>query len=427
MPSVSDFLQRQWGREPILVPDRHAAFGPQLADPTLASAAGVVAAHSGPVLLSRLGPRGVFEEATFEPERWEAQLDEGFSIGLVDVQTWLAVARDWCARLVDELGLPRGAARAIVFISGDGCGRPKHIDSREVFVIQLYGAKRWVIAPNREVAHASEAYHPPQEPHPDLLRCGMRKSDLSWPGEAREVVLRPGTALYMPRGYWHSTEAIGRSISLSIGLERVMWLDLLPEAWRSRLIADERWRASAFGGRATGGLRKLAEETLSRLLADLGSRPEATAAELLDGLATWSREALLEHSRYSARDEGWSLPAEAASPEQGVRQWVDSRWAPPLVSAVTRAGFVASERPPEFGTFHLAGLTVRDDPDALQLHFADDLGHSVAVALSARDDDTPRFDATRLFNLSYGDGATAPDVAAALTADVVRRLREAEG
>ena len=217
---LPEFLQNAWDRTPVI---RSAAdvFQDLLADGALQDFGGAIASHGDlPILTTRLGDDGFFEEGVCDRGAWTQQLAEGWSHGLLDVQLWSSAARAWCHALAADLGLPVEGARAVLFVTDAPHGRPKHFDERQVFVVQLAGAKRWWLAENTAVSKPRHGYHPPASPHPELLAAGQPHVDLTWPpGPTTETLLSPGDVLYCPRGWWHRTLAEGRSISLSVGLE----------------------------------------------------------------------------------------------------------------------------------------------------------------------------------------------------------------
>ena len=122
-------------------------------------------------------------------------------------RTWEPVA-DFSAALSGELGHP---VQANAYITPpQNRGFDDHYDVHDVFVLQIEGTKRWVL-------------HEPV--HPDPLRDQPwtdRRSAVAEAakGEAHlDVVLEPGDALYLPRGWLHAAQAQGAvSIHLTLGI-----------------------------------------------------------------------------------------------------------------------------------------------------------------------------------------------------------------
>jgi ribosomal protein L16 Arg81 hydroxylase len=114
-------------------------------------------------------------------------------------------------------------------------GFATHYDTHDVFVLQVDGRKRWRISE-------------PVLPEP-LERQG-------WGGRADEVaavaageptldvVLTPGDALYLPRGWLHAAEALGeRSLHLTVGVKAFTRYALV-EALLDLAAEDQRLRAT---------------------------------------------------------------------------------------------------------------------------------------------------------------------------------------
>jgi hypothetical protein len=118
---------------------------------------------------------------------------------------------DFAGQLAADLGHPTQVNAYITPPSSRGFS--PHYDVHDVFVLQVAGAKHWTI-------------HDPVLPDP------LRSQP--WTDRAAEVaaaaqrppvidtVLRPGDALYLPRGYLHSAVALGEiSAHLTVGVHPV--------------------------------------------------------------------------------------------------------------------------------------------------------------------------------------------------------------
>ncbi|MGH4019380.1 MAG: cupin domain-containing protein, partial [Pseudonocardiaceae bacterium] len=126
-------------------------------------------------------------------------------------RTWPPVI-DFVTRLGAELGHP---VQANAYVTPPAArGFSAHYDVHDVFVLQLAGRKYWTV-------------HAPV--HPDPLRSQP------WTDHAAEVAaaaerdpplidttLRPGDALYLPRGYLHAATALGGvAAHLTVGVHTV--------------------------------------------------------------------------------------------------------------------------------------------------------------------------------------------------------------
>jgi ribosomal protein L16 Arg81 hydroxylase len=140
---------------------------------------------------------------------------------------------DYARRLGAELNQPL-QVNAYLTPAGNQ-GFATHYDTHDVFVLQVDGTKRWHI-------------HPPVLPEPlERQARGDRMDEVSATasGEpALDVVLRPGDALYLPRGWLHSAQAQGaRSLHLTIGV-RAFTRYALVEELLGLAVQDQRLRAT---------------------------------------------------------------------------------------------------------------------------------------------------------------------------------------
>jgi lysine-specific demethylase/histidyl-hydroxylase NO66 len=98
-------------------------------------------------------------------------------------------------------------------------GFDAHYDVHDVLVLQITGEKRWTI-------HAPVHEHPlADQPWTDH-RAAVKARAAQEP--VIDTVLRPGDALYLPRGWLHSAEALGETtIHLTVGIHATTRHDLV--------------------------------------------------------------------------------------------------------------------------------------------------------------------------------------------------------
>lgn len=147
--------------------------------------------------------------------------------------------RTWPA-LIDlarDLGLAVGQPTQInAYLTPPGNqGFATHYDTHDVFVLQVDGHKRWRI-------------HPPVLPDPlERQPWGGRADEVSATAEgpaALDVVLGPGDALYLPRGWLHSAQAQERSsLHLTVGV-RALTRYAIVEELLALAAEDPRLRAT---------------------------------------------------------------------------------------------------------------------------------------------------------------------------------------
>ena len=88
---------------------------------------------------------------------------------------------------------------------------PRHCDEVDVVILQIFGSRRWRLEANCDPPVGIE------EPvrKPERLNNGWSST---FGQSSRVVVLHPGSALYLPRGWWHETRSSVNSFALTIGL-----------------------------------------------------------------------------------------------------------------------------------------------------------------------------------------------------------------
>jgi hypothetical protein len=89
-----------------------------------------------------------------------------------------------------------------------------HYDDQDVLILQLSGSKRWRID---------------EDPFPLPLRGDF--ADVPLGDHVRDIVLREGDVLYLPRGFIHEPSVLDSlSLHLTVGITPHRWIDLLASA-----------------------------------------------------------------------------------------------------------------------------------------------------------------------------------------------------
>ncbi|GIF14267.1 cupin domain-containing protein [Actinoplanes teichomyceticus] len=190
-------------------------------------------------------------------------------------------------------------------------GFATHYDTHDVFVLQVDGAKRWCV-------------HPPVLPDPvERQPWGGHADEVAATAEgepALDVVLRPGDALYLPRGWLHSARTEGgRSLHLTVGIRGLTRYDLVEE-----LMAE-----------AMGEARLRATLPYGFDVAD----PDAVAAELtatVDALRSWLLTAGPAPITARLRDRAW--PSARPAPLAPLAQLDFADALTPAAEVVVRGG-----------------------------------------------------------------------------------------
>jgi hypothetical protein len=167
---------------------------------------------------------------------------------------------------------------------------PWHFDAQENFTIQIRGTKRWTIAPSG-VADPITNFHPQSTNRKSVLadykvhaaysdrNFGQRPFHLCSgnvipTGEAtpderlhqQTLLLRPGSILYVPSGWWHKVDCDSDegSLSINFSIDCGRWVDLLLSRLTPFIWSQPGWR-SRISVPSLGHARETFGTLLSRL------------------------------------------------------------------------------------------------------------------------------------------------------------------
>jgi bifunctional lysine-specific demethylase and histidyl-hydroxylase NO66 len=155
-------------------------------------------------------------------------------------------------------------------------GFSAHYDVHDVFVLQVAGEKRWRIHPPVHEAPLRD------QPWADR-RTAVEEQARSEP--VIDTVLRPGDALYLPRGYLHAAEALGGvTCHLTVGVHPVTRHDVL-EALLDIASDDIALRTSLPLGTDVGDPAAVEADVVATVTALTDRLRTVTAADVADRLA----------------------------------------------------------------------------------------------------------------------------------------------
>jgi 50S ribosomal protein L16 3-hydroxylase len=158
--------------------------------------------------------------------------------------------------------------------ASDAGGVGPHVDSYDVFLLQIEGRRRW------RVGRVGKP----------RLRGDVPLKMLAGFEPRHEWLLEPGDMLYLPPGWGHDGVAVGSCITCSIGFRAPDGKTLAAEtlqaladaaqddagdASRHKLYRDPGQRATEHPGRIPGAIQRFADAAIDRLLADRRSRRRA--------------------------------------------------------------------------------------------------------------------------------------------------------
>ncbi len=282
--SLSDFLANNWPHTPLVVHglDKNIAQLKQL--PFLHSLEALL--NSWPTLVQAHLPDLKDEASAVDANPRDARKLYGNGMGLLfnNVQNISPELAEWLVAIRHELGLPTSThARCMIYATPDGKGTAPHFDQNVNFVLQLHGTKTWSIAPNSSVQNPTQRHTLGQPIDPELASYLHDEFPRSMPDGAQQVILKPGSLLFVPRGYWHTTAASGEALALNFTFNQPTWIDLFTLALRSRLSLSPEWRELADGVTSDDpSRRQAAEKNLEGLLLELvDDLPHWRAADIL--------------------------------------------------------------------------------------------------------------------------------------------------
>ncbi len=224
------FEQRHWSQEPLLAPSRG---GEGFTDLLSASDIDELVAERGlartslRMVKAGAAVRGQTAKNPLDSEAIREQFAAGATLVLQSLHRIHPPLVRFCRRLAIDLG-HRTQCNAYITPPGSQ-GFAAHYDTHDVFVLQVEGHKRWnVYAP---------VFALPLKSQPSRLLTDepLVPADAS---PLLSVVLGPGDAMYLPRGFIHAAETTDdRSIHLTVGVMATTAYDVLRDV--VALAADE--------------------------------------------------------------------------------------------------------------------------------------------------------------------------------------------
>ncbi len=169
-------------------------------------------ARNGQTLPAGRFTRGGGVGATVADQVADDQLARLFADGCTVVlqglhRVWSPVV-DFAQDLMADLGHPVQVNAYVTPPQSQGFGA--HYDVHDVFVLQVAGEKHWTVHAPVRVAPLRD------EPWADR-RAAVERAAAGEP--VLDVTLRPGDALYLPRGFLHAAQALGgTSAHLTVGI-----------------------------------------------------------------------------------------------------------------------------------------------------------------------------------------------------------------
>ncbi|MEO7337097.1 MAG: cupin domain-containing protein [Caldimonas sp.] len=272
--SPRDFMRRHWHKKPLLI----RAAVPYTGRIVTRSALFDLAAREG--IESRLVTRSLPAE-----DRWSLRQGPFARRALPSLKTprWTLLVQGTDLHLASAHRLlerfrfvPDARLDDVMFsFATDGGGVGPHIDSYDVFLLQVHGSRRWRIGRLRK----------------PVLRSDVPLKLLANFSASQEWLLGPGDMLYLPPGWAHDGVAEGETITASIGfrsagrqtlasdvLQRL--LDDLEDDPDERRYADPDQDATTEPARIPVALQRFAADAVARLVGDAAAHEMALGEAL---------------------------------------------------------------------------------------------------------------------------------------------------
>lgn len=254
--TAAQFMRRHWQRRPLLVRQAFPV-ADWLSRRQLFKLASLDALSAR--LIQRDGRCWQVSHGPFKPRDLPATSLPRWTLLVQGVDTCMPAAR----ALLDHFRFVPEARLDDLMVSwaSDGGGVGPHLDSYDVFLLQLHGRRRWRIGPT----------------HDERLRAGLPLKILRHFVPTEDWVLEPGDMLYLPPRWGHDGVAVGECMTASVGFRapssRELARELLlrvadaHEELPDRLYRDAGAVASIQPGAVPPAMQAFADRSVRRLLA----------------------------------------------------------------------------------------------------------------------------------------------------------------
>jgi 50S ribosomal protein L16 3-hydroxylase len=262
----AQFMRRHWQKKPLLVRQAWPGVRPPIDRAALFDLAGTDGVESR--LLTAFDGGWKLRHGPFSRRQIPAVNKPNWTLLVQGLDLHWQAAHDMLQpfRFVPEARLDD----LMISYASDGGGVGAHLDSYDVFLLQVHGRRRWRIGP---VADRS-------------LVPGLPVRILANFQPTEEWVLEPGDMLYLPPLYGHDGVAEGECMTCSIGFRAATETTLAQELLHQiadeleapaadatgraaeRIYRDAAQAATAEPGRLPASLREFAQAALARALRD---------------------------------------------------------------------------------------------------------------------------------------------------------------
>jgi ribosomal protein L16 Arg81 hydroxylase len=196
----------------------------------------------------------------------------GKSLRIIGIHRFSRAIMLLCRSLEHELSCPVNTNMYLTPGETGARALDRHYDTHDVFVLQIYGRKRWRLY-DSHVDSPLEHFPPIRGERKGRTRQqNEKKKEKSRRDTCKlidEFVLTAGDLLFIPRGYWHEAEGVDghTSCHLTVGIQSFTYLDLMTLAIAQAAAQDVELRQSLPAGFGTyADCRSAVAEQVSRIM-----------------------------------------------------------------------------------------------------------------------------------------------------------------
>lgn len=241
--SISELRGRT---EPFVVHGVKASVAELLGIPVLASLEALLGSWPDQIEVHLPDVADEASAVTASPRDARKLFANGMCLLFDEAQRYARQLVPWLDAIRADLGLSAlTQQRCLIYATPAGKGTAPHFDQNVNFVLQVHGTKTWQLAPNTHVVRPMTRHTIGQPVDPELQSYATLPMPDALPADRTEIVLEPGSLLFVPRGTWHSTHATTDALSLNFTFTAPTWIDVFTAALRSRLALSSDWRETA--------------------------------------------------------------------------------------------------------------------------------------------------------------------------------------
>jgi 50S ribosomal protein L16 3-hydroxylase len=176
-----------------------------------------------------------------QPEQALAMYERGGRLQFNAVHEHLPAVARYLRGLEQALGIGARTSSCGLFATPGGGVVLPHFDTDPAFSLQLVGRKRWHFGLTPPVRNVLQN-HVYGAASPYIAQYHAQALPTAMPEDAIELVMDPGSVLYLPRGLPHTTVSDDPTMSITLELPLPTFVDVLTEALRERVSRIEACR-----------------------------------------------------------------------------------------------------------------------------------------------------------------------------------------